>query len=265
MACGANGVWFAGREGPVGWRAPPSPLPASAGCGANGSGMAGSGRVPRAGPAELGGRPRRAAALRTASPPLSRAGSGWSARRQGNGGASEHLADGHGGHGGEEGDAQGGERVLPLGNGQAGDHAGTEAGHRQLGDELATGTGFGAGEHGVQALVIATVEMTARMLQRRPAGRYGLWGFAIGLYMAGGGRWLPARALAAAPRAGPGVSVLRRPGPAAPVGWSCAGSCAWDRRSRLRGIGLWPWLIRAAAAVTAGILPRQAGPHGTTA
>jgi hypothetical protein len=46
---------------------------------------------------------------------------------------SEHLAHHHRGDGGEEGDAEGGEGVLSLGHGKAGDNAGSEAGDDDLG------------------------------------------------------------------------------------------------------------------------------------
>lgn len=62
--------------------------------------------------------------------------------------ASEHLADGHRSDGGEEGDPEGRERILPLGDGEGGDHPCTEAGDRKLGDEFTAGLGIGAGQHG---------------------------------------------------------------------------------------------------------------------
>ena len=40
-------------------------------------------------------------------------------------GFSDHLAHQHGGHGGEECDAEGGEGVLTLGHGNAGDNSGS--------------------------------------------------------------------------------------------------------------------------------------------
>jgi len=46
--------------------------------------------------------------------------------------SSEQLAHHHRSHGGEQGDAKGGEGVLALGHREAGDHAGAEAGHGQL-------------------------------------------------------------------------------------------------------------------------------------
>ncbi len=61
---------------------------------------------------------------------------------------SENLAKHHGGHGREQGDPQGGEGILALGHRHAGHHTGAEAGHRELGGEIAAGTGGGVGEHG---------------------------------------------------------------------------------------------------------------------
>ena len=64
---------------------------------------------------------------------------------------SEHLADHHGCYGREQGDAQGGERILPLGYRETGDHAGAEAGHGQLGGESGARihrAGIGSGQLG---------------------------------------------------------------------------------------------------------------------
>ena len=48
---------------------------------------------------------------------------------------SKHLAKRHGRHGGEEGDSQGGDRILALGHGEGGDHTCADTGHGQLGHD----------------------------------------------------------------------------------------------------------------------------------
>lgn len=48
---------------------------------------------------------------------------------------SQHLAKGHGRHGGEQGDPQGGDRILALGHGEGGDHTCPDTGHGQLGHD----------------------------------------------------------------------------------------------------------------------------------
>ena len=59
---------------------------------------------------------------------------------------SKHLAKGHGRHGGEEGDSQGGDRILALGHGEGGDHASTDTGHGQLGHDRGAAVHLGVHE-----------------------------------------------------------------------------------------------------------------------
>ena len=49
---------------------------------------------------------------------------------------SEHLADHDSRYGGEDRDSESGDGVLSLGHGHGGDHAGSQAGHAQLGGEI---------------------------------------------------------------------------------------------------------------------------------
>ena len=51
-------------------------------------------------------------------------------------GRSENLAHHHGGDGGKDGDPKSGQRVLTLGHGNSGDHAGAQAGDAELADDV---------------------------------------------------------------------------------------------------------------------------------
>ena len=69
---------------------------------------------------------------------------GGAQRNAARGGALENLAHQHCRHGGEEGDAEGGEGILPLGHRQTRDHAGAEAGHCDLAGDFAAGARGGS-------------------------------------------------------------------------------------------------------------------------
>jgi hypothetical protein len=61
-------------------------------------------------------------------------------------GESDDLPDQNGGNGREKGDAEGGEGVLALGHGDAGDHARSKTGNGDLAGDFSLGGG--GGEHG---------------------------------------------------------------------------------------------------------------------
>lgn len=98
---------------------------------------------------------------------------------------SEHLTDHDGGHGGKEGDAEGGEWVLALGYGHGGDHAGAKAGYGELAGE------FTGSVHAGFVGIAANLRRVEGAVCPRPDLRYGASGFFIARNMTGrreGGR-----------------------------------------------------------------------------